>query len=187
MEETIVKEEPVIEVPEEPKEPKEEPVAPGAKTEPELLLESLHKEREKRRELERQLKERGEMSVLSDEGRILQNQIEELKRQQKVKEEETTLSRLISSFPALKDKASDFDEYRNLPENDGVNVETLAKAFLVDRNLIGSPAPRKGLEEPAGGGRVPPKQGRTEQEVSELRSGNYRQYLKELRAGTLWK
>lgn len=188
MEDTpIVNEEPVIEAPPVEEAPADPTPLPGEKTEPVLLLESLQKEREKRRELELQLenlKNQPAGDVYSDEGKLLKSEIDRLARELENRDRKDTLSQLTARFPALKDKASEFDEF--LEENKGMKLETAAKAFLVERNLFETPSQRKGLERDTGGGRVPARTGRTAEEVSELRKTNYRQYEKELRAGTLW-
>jgi len=66
-----------------------------------------------------------------------------------------------------------------------MKLETAAKAFLVEKDLLSEPKPRKGLEKGSGGTRAQPKTGRTEEEIAELRKNNFRKYMRELKAGTL--
>ncbi len=183
----IVNEEPVIEVPEAEEVVTEPAPLPGQKTESVLLLESLQKERERRRIAEEELealRNKPEGEYTSDEGKLLKAEIDRLAKQLENSSRNDQLATLRTSFPALKDKAQEFENY--LEENKGMKLEVAAKAFLVENNLFESPAPRRGLERDTGGTRTPVKTGRTEAEVSELRKNNYRQYEKELRAGTLW-
>lgn len=187
MEEETIVNEPVIEA--EPVEEVIETVTPGSKTEPELLLKSLHDERDKRRELESELQRLKDVSenagaVVSDEGIALQGQIAELKATIRNTEEKNTLQALESKYPALKDKASELEIYRL--ENPGMKLETAAKAFLTENDLLQAPKPRKGLETTNGGGRVPQKTGLTPDEIDEMRVNNYGEYTKRLRAGTLF-
>lgn len=194
MTEPIVNEEPVIEAPE-PEEVETESAPPGAKTDPELLLQSLQEEREKRRqeaerrkELERELEEAKRVQpadVFSDEGKLLKAEIDRLERKLGEKDQQDTLKQLESTYPALKDKYQEFEDYRTDPANAGMKLETAAKAFLVEKNLLETVQPRKGLERDTGGGRTPVKTGRTQEEIAELRVKNFRQYMKEVKAGTI--
>ena len=197
--ETIVKNEEEVIIPAETGETVVEPVVPpGAKTDPALLLKSLQEERDERRK-ERDLRiaaetalaearkasEKTDVEVFSDEGKVLQGQISELTAKLSAQEQKDRLKALQKDFPALVDKAQEFNDFRLDPENAGMKLETAAKAFLVENNLVERPQTRKGLEKETGGVRVVPKVGRTQEEIQDLRVNNYRQYVKELKAGTL--
>lgn len=166
-------------------------VPPGAKTPPELLLKSLQEEREKNRKLEQDLLEARKASektgpeVFSDEGKILDQRISQLDAAISAQKEGERIRAVQTVYPAIVDKADEFETYRNLPENVGMPIETAAKAFVVENDLLVSPTPRKGLERETGGERVVQKVGRTPEEIDRLRVDNYRQYVKELKAGTL--
>lgn len=186
---------PEVPVSEEPK-PEEvvtpsEPVKPGEKTDPAELLKSLREERERRRIAEEALAKSAEKTdvvvsePISDEGRFLKNQIDELKSKLDRKEEEEHLGKLHSAFPALRDKSAEFEAFRLNPENAGMKLETAAKAFLVENDLLASPTPRKGLERDTGGARTVPKTDLSADEVGELRKNNYRQYVKLLSEGKI--
>lgn len=161
---------------------------PGEKTDPALLLKSLQEERdEKRRERElrlaaeerlRALETAPEPDVYSDEGQALKSQLKSL-------EDKIALKELADKFPQLKDKAPEFEDYRTNPANAGMSIETAAKAFLVERDLLVKAEPRKGLETDTGGGRAPVKTGMTEEEKATLRTTNFREYSKRLKNGTL--
>lgn len=170
---------------------------PGEKTDPALLLKSLQEERELRRK-ERENNERLERELqalkdaagntgepLSEEGQTLQRQIDSLKGQLATTENTKRLDALKSSFPALKDKATEFDTYRADPVNKGMSLETAAKAFLAENELLVPTPTRKGLEEGSGGAHTPPKQGKSPEEIDDLRKNNYREYKRQLLAGDL--
>jgi hypothetical protein len=159
---------------------------PGEKTDSALLLKSLQKEREEKRALEAQLKALQETpqsnEVFSDEGLLLKREIDALKQAQAQKDEQIALSGLQSQFPAIKDKAAEFENFRS--ENPGMRLETAAKAFLVENDLFEKPA-RKGLESQSGGGRVAPKEGMSAEDVKDLRNNNFRKYAQLLREGKI--
>lgn len=169
--------------------PKVEPVVtpqPGEKTDSALLLKSLQEEREKRKLLEeenRTLKETPQITEgYSDEGLRLKKEIDNMKLAQARRDEADTLSRIESQFPAVRDKSAEFEQYRT--ENPGMGIETAAKAFLVEKDLFTAPA-RKGLEKQLGGGRTPPKEGMSIEDVSDLRNNNYRKYSQMVREGKI--
>lgn len=176
--------------PEAPVEPPPEAApAPGSKTESELLLVSLQQERAKRRELEAALAAREASEnpdgIVSEEGKALESKISRLEATIASTAEQAALQQLEATHPALKDKAAEFDLYRNDPENKGMALTTAAKAFLVENGLLTPPRARRGLEEARGGQRVPPKEGMSAEDVDELRLNNYREYSKRVREGTL--
>lgn len=167
-------------------EPVTPPVKPGEKTDPALLLESLKDEREKRRTAEDALKKlqdelaSGEGS--SEEGRALKSQIAVLEGEIALMKQTAALGELYNQFPALKDKAAEFETYRSDPVNKGMSVSTAAKAFLAENNLM-NPPPRKGVEKPSGGGRTAPKPTMTLADINEMRTNDFRKYSKLLKEG----
>lgn len=184
MEETIVKQdEPVIET----------QTQPGEKTDPALLLKSLQEEREKRRLAEeeaRVAKEEAELAkaqatpdVFSDEGLALKKQIDALANQLSKRDEQDVLQSIESKFPALKDKRSEFEQYRQ--DNPGMKLETASKAFLIENDLMEQPKPRKGLETPSGGGRAPVSTDLSSEEIKKIRETNSRQYIKLVKEGKI--
>lgn len=189
MEETDVNQVPVSEEPT-PTEVVTEvvPVKPGEKTDPALLLESLRKEKEKRRELEAELARRDSVTIdepISDEGKYLKSQIDTIAQKLAEEEKRKQLEALQSSFPALKDKSAEFEAFRSDPENAGMKLETAARAFLVERDLLTPTTPRKGLEQNSGGTRTVPKEGLTPEEIKDLRVNNFRKYSDMVRAGKI--
>lgn len=151
----------------------------GDKTPPNLLLESLQEERRKRRELEQLLELKNKTdddNVYSDEGRLLKQEINALN-------EKIALKELAETFPALKDKLSDFNEYKR--EFIGVPVEKVAKLFLAENNLLENPQPRKGLEKASGGIKTQPQIGLSQEEITDLRQNNGKKYYEMLKAGKI--
>ena len=187
---TVVKEEVTAPTPE-PVVPEEATPAPatpaGSKTDPNLLLKSLKEEREKVKILEEELANKSsalsEDEVYSDEGKILKKEIRDLKSELSEVKVELTKKDILIAHPNLKEKWAEFDEFRADPENKGMNMRTAAKAFLVEAGLLD--VPRKGLEKPTGGPRVPLASGMTTDDVKNLRETNYKKYLELLKKGQL--
>lgn len=170
------------------------PAAPGSKTDPTLLLQSLQEEREKRRIAEED-KAKAEAKLLelqnsfasgeslSEEGKVLKAQIATLEGVIADTNAKMAQRDLEAKFPVLKDKAAEFEAYRADPKNAGMSLETAAKAFLVDNNLLETPPTRKGIERPSGGGRNATPQGWTLASIEELRNSNFRKYSQLLKEG----
>jgi hypothetical protein len=189
--ETIVnEEESVIETPEPEEEvlPQAEPV-PGSKTDPALLLKEVHKWRG----LARTYKEEAETyknattpEVFSDEGKALEAKIDRIAEVVLTTQSEKKREALETTYPALKVRGLEFDEFLTDPLYEALPLETAAKVFLAERNLLAKPSPRKGLEKDTGGGRVPTKTGLSPDEIDELRQSNYPEYVKRIKNGTLF-
>lgn len=87
------------------------------------------------------------------------------------------------AYPILKDSWKDFEEFRELEENKGMNLRTAAKAFLVEKGML-EPT-RKGLEKPTGGQKTPTSSGMSTDEIKHLRETNYRKYTDMLMKGQI--
>lgn len=165
------------------------PPAPGSKTDPALLLQAVQDERKKRQEAEDEIKRLQDVISSGDssneEVRGMKGQIDELKSTIHGLTRTNELTKLEVKFPALKDKGTEFTSYLNDPQNAGMSLETAAKAFLIDNNLMDTPPIRKGMEAPSGGGRQAAPQGLTFAEISEVRKNNPRKYSQMLREGKL--
>lgn len=173
---------------------KEETVTPaqaGDKTPANELLSQLQTEREKRRMLaeknkllEEELKslkfspplDNGDEDLLSEEGKIFKREITEVKSELYSIKESKEKDNILATYPILKEKETEFDDYRALPENKGMSIATAAKAFLAENSLL--PSHRRGLEKTTGGEKAVPKYGMTTDEVKKLRESNYREYQK---------
>lgn len=189
--ETIVKTDPVIE---DQKTSGTDAVVteskPGEKTDPALLLESLQKERQKRKDAEDELAALKAtppptVDVYSDEGKVLLDKISVVEAELHSAKQKEILTDLQTTYPALKDKYDEFQTFVSDPENKGMKLETAAKAFLAEHNLLETGSPRKGLEPVSGGGRTPSTGGMTAAEVDDLRNTNYRKYSDMVRKGQI--
>jgi len=189
----VVKEELTTPTPSEGKTPdeiaKEEAIKQaqaGDKTPPNELLSKLQVEREKRRVAEDRIalleKDNEALksptlpdeSDFSDEGKIFKQDIDDVKSKVSKIEEDAEKEKVFATYPDLKDKKAEFDEY--CLENKGMALMTAGKAFLTENNML--PAPRQGLEKTTGGDHIPPAQGMTAQEVKDLRENDYKKYVK---------
>jgi hypothetical protein len=166
---------------------------PGTKTDPNLLLQSLKTEREKRRVAEEKLNllEASQVNSVddttwSDEGKALKSELGAVNKQIADLKREGAKKDLLIANPLLKEHFADFEEYLEDPENKGMNVKTAAKAFMIDRGLMETP--RKGLEKPTGGDKTPSSLGSmTASDVEKLRTTNYKKYMDMLQKGQLDK
>lgn len=99
-------------------------------------------------------------------------------------EEEKQMATILQKYPALKDKSVEFDTYRL--EYPASKLETVAKLFLAENDLLTEAPKRKGLEKAGGGQRVTPPTGKmTADDAKRLRENNYSEYMKRVRAGTM--
>lgn len=162
----------------------------GDKTDSALLLESLQAEREKRRLVEEELRLLREIpaenpidEAVSDEGRALQTKINSLEAKFEQLEEEKQVAEIQTQYPAIKDKMTEFNEFKqDYPRH---KLESIAKLFLVEKGLMESTIPRKGLETATGGDRTPAPTGMTAKDVKELRTTDFRKYQEMLISGKL--
>ena len=170
-----------------PEEEIKQPAQPGSKTEPTELLKSLQEEREKRRLAEEKAKlveeeldtikssVPSEQEAWSDEGKVLENKIKSLTSELSEVKGELTKKDILIANPMLKDMWQEFEDFRDDPENKGMNVRTAAKAFLTEKGLL--EPKRKGLEASTSGPKATPSYGTmTSDEVKHLRENNFRKY-----------
>ncbi len=167
----------------------------GTKTESALLLKSLQEEREKRRaQDEKMALLEEELSTLksshltdaeafSDEGKALEAKINSLRDEIVSLKNDSAERELKASNPIFKEKWQEFEEFRQLSENKGMNLRTAAKAFLVENGLL-EPT-RKGLERTTGGKGTPSASGMTMEEIKHLRETNFRKYQEMVKKGQI--
>lgn len=162
-------------------------VQPGDKTPPNLLLQSLQEEREERRKLEARLsllETSSESSdVFSDEGKALQGEIKTLRTSLDELKHDNAKKDILIANPIMKDKWAEFETFRSDPENQGMNLRTATKAFLLDQGLLDPE--RKGLEKTTGGSRIPTNQGISNEDKKLLRETNFRKYTEMLERGEI--
>lgn len=168
------------------------PVQPGSKTEPAELLKSLQEEREKRRLAEEKAKLAeeelntikssvpSESEAWSDEGKVLESKIKSLTSELSEVKGELTKKDILIANPQLKEVWQEFEDFRQDPENKGMNMRTAAKAFLTEKGML--EPKRKGLEAPTGGPKTTPSfETMTADEAKHLRETNYRKYQEMLK------
>lgn len=126
---------------------------------------------------ERAKKAEARAKELEDQSYVPSGNDEELNQvRSEVSEIKQRLQRaeLIESNPELKEVWSDFEKFRQDPDNKGMNMKTAAKAFMVEKGLMSTP--RKGLERSGGGDRAPIQTGMTREDVEKLRTNDYKKY-----------
>lgn len=162
-----------------------EPDAPAKPPEGYVPLAALQEERHKRQELEREIANAPVPSdeEFSDEGKALKGEIEAMKSELSEVKAESAKKDVLLAYPVLKDKWAEFEEFRALPDNKGLNLRTAAKAFLVENGLLD--VPRIGLEKPTGGPRTPAPSGMSAEDVKHLRETDFKKYQKLLMEGKL--
>lgn len=163
------------------------PPSSGSKTDSALLLKSLQEEREKRRLLEEEISQlkssiTPDTEFESDEGKLLKKQISSLEEKVTAIEEEKNVEKLFNQYPVLRESADKFKEFRQA-EHPKAKLESVAKLFLAENGLLETP--RKGLETPTGGSRVPSNPTMTAEEIANLRKNDYRKYVQMLKNGLI--
>ncbi len=112
----------------------------------------------------------------TEEIRIIRGQLAEVNQK-------FARTEVLETFPQLKALWTDFETFRNDPENKGMNIKTAAKAFLTEKGIL---APKRdGLERPSGGQREPIPQGMTAEDIKHLRETNYKKYADMVRKGLI--
>lgn len=169
---------PVVEAQPEPK---------GSKTPESNLYAALEEERRLRKEAEQRAKELEQTQpsdeVYSDEGKILKKEIGGLKAELESLREEREVEKVKSQFPALKDKSTEFDEFRkDYPRH---KLENVAKLFMAEQGLLEDIQPRKGLEKPTAGPKNAIPSGFSVEDVANLRRTNFKKYTELLMSGKL--
>ncbi len=143
-------------------------------------FERLKKEQERREELEAELallRDTVPSDIDTERVRKLEAAIADIQAKETKRE-------VLETYPQLKDLGSEFDSFRDNPDNKGMNLKTAAKAFLTEKGLIES-APRRGLERPTGGDRQPVVSGMSVEEAETLRKTDFRRYREMLKKGQL--
>lgn len=162
-------------------------VSAGDKTPSENLLAALHEEREYNKTLREEINNLRATTnpapdTYQDEPDVYK-ELTSLKEKIISLEESKELDALYAKHPALKETTAEFNEFRKeFPRH---KLENVAKLFLVEKGLIGTDEPRKGLEQPTGGAKTAPTVGMTAEDVSNLRKNDYKKYTELLRAGKL--
>lgn len=157
---------------------------PGSQTPPELLLKSLKEERAEKAELKKTISNlQTELTALKQGGENTGNQdVKQLQEQINGLTETLALKDLVETQPLLKGHETEFKEFQKLYP--GVDMAAAAKLFISEKGLAPN-TQRKGLEPLGGGHRQPPKEGLSPEEITNLRTTNYRLYSKLVREGKI--
>lgn len=135
---------------------------------------------EKVQELESQLV----TTEYADPDDVVQTKLAELSAKLAKIEEDKQIDSIVSKYPVLKDKMSEFELYRQ--EYPATKLESVAKLYLSENDLLNETPKRKGLEKAGGGQRVAPSNGKmTSEDVKRLRETNFKEYKTLLKSGRL--
>ncbi len=131
----------------------------------------------------RLLKEQLENTLPIEESDPISERFNEYDRRFKKIEEEKDIALLQIEYPAIKDKLSEFEEYKaQYPQ---VPIKNVAKLFLAEHDLLVTAPKRKGLEKGGGGTRTVPTSDMSGDEARQLRTSNFKEYSKQIREGKL--
>lgn len=148
-------------------------------------FERLKKANETIEEYEARIAELDAIIASRDSGGVVTDpRVVTLEQTVKGLSEELAMGKVLETFPVIRGKEADFNEFRNLPENQGMSLAVAAKAFVVEKDLI---TPRRpGLEAPTGGGHAPAPSGKlSAEDAGKLRNTNYKAYVAGLKNGTI--
>jgi len=138
---------------------------------------------ERVKKLEKELQESAILSTNESTTEYEDDVVAKLKNDVSAVKQELAKVKVLESHPELKEVWKEFESFREDPENKGMNMNTAAKAFIVEKGL--NTPQRKGLEQTTGGDRVPVSSGMSSDEVRTLREKNFRKYQEYLKAGKI--
>lgn len=175
-------------------EPVEDKAPVGAKTPETQLYSKLREEREKRKELERQLQEERankssapivETAVADNAFPDIDLELKTVKSELAEMRKEKTMDKLMAEHPQLIDKLDEFEEFLEDGENKNIPLQRAAKLFLAENGILNveKKNQRKGLESPTGGPKTPPSTKMSEDDLKRVRENSPRKYLKLIREG----
>lgn len=126
-----------------------------------------------------------EWEMMTETEKTLAKEIDSLKKESlKAKEEkawQNDFQKAKSKFPKLSGREDEFKEFcYKYPKS--IDAETLAKSFLFEEE---TPQPKKGLEKPTSGSKVPPKSGYSLEDIKNLRESDFKTYIKLIRQGKI--
>lgn len=135
---------------------------------------------EKVQELESQLV----TTEYADPDDVVQTKLAELSAKLAKIEQDKQMDSILLKYPVLVDKMTEFEQYKQ--EYPTTKLESIAKLFLSENDLLTETPKRKGLEKAGGGQRVAPSNGKmTSEDVKRLRETNFKEYKNLLKTGKL--
>lgn len=105
-----------------------------------------------------------------------EDDVTDLKKRVTAMQKQLDKAAVLDAYPQLKAVWDDFERYHAEPENQGMNITTAAKVFVVEKNLTDTPQ-RIGLEKSRGGDRQPIPTGMSAEDIKKLRETDYKKYL----------
>lgn len=112
-----------------------------------------------------------------DEERKLKKEIDSLRETVNAlneKNQQSEVEAIYNKYPVLKGKLEEFDSFKE--QNKGMSLETAAKAFVIENDLLEQPK-KRGLEPARGGVKTVPSPGKMSvEDVKRLRENNYLEY-----------
>lgn len=123
-----------------------------------------------------------EPEYLTDDE-VTRKELLELKRKFASLEDSQALEKLSILYPAIKDKADEFNEFK--ADYPGVAMDKIAKIFVSEKGYTEQLNQKKGLEKPTSGSKSQHKSGMSQDEVKRLREDQPRRYQQMLRSGKL--
>ena len=125
-----------------------------------------------------ELKDNPVLSEVEDDG-----EVDTLKKDLSEVKVKLAKSEVIDKYPQLKETWDKFEEFQQESDNKGMPLNTAAKAFLTENDLLVKP--RKGLEKVTGGDKTPKPTGMTVEEVTKLRTTDFKKYRDMLKKGQI--
>ena len=92
-------------------------------------------------------------------------------------------SEVLEANPVLKGAWNDFEIFRDSEENRGMSIKTAAKAFMIEKGLLDPQ--RKGLERPTGGPKITQSPSMNADEITRLRTSDFRKYRDLIKKGQI--
>ena len=125
-----------------------------------------------------------ELSDTNDSSSEFEDEdVSKLKNDVTALQSELGQSKLTKKYPQLEETWEDFEKYHQDPENAGMKLETATKAFLVDKDLLGTR--RKGLEKATGGNKAPQTTGMSLEDIENVRKNDGPKYREMLKKGQI--
>lgn len=139
-------------------------------------FERAKKAEEEAKKLKQRLEEEGSSDTDYEDVEQLKTKISEIEGQ-------LQRSKVLDQYPVLKDVWTEFEEYTQSEDNQGMRLETAAKAFITEKEL--NTPQRKGLEKGTGGDKTPRASGMTQEQLETLRKNDGKKYRDMLKKGQI--
>lgn len=159
--------------------------AKGDATPENRLYAALEEERQLRKKLQKELQSLKKSSDddITDSDATAVEKLERLSEKIASLERRVEMDAVLSKYPQLKEKLTEFGEYRDdLPD---LPLDRAATLYLAENGLLSNSPKRKGLEKAGGGDKSPQPIGMTTDELRKLRTEQPRKYIQMIRSGKI--